>query len=373
MSEITINNKSRIISGRCKIDKLAGLIRPGCKRAVVVKDPLIPESAASGIASMLLKKGIDCVFYTDIKGRISSKDAEALSDFIKKGFIQCVIGFGGCKIINTARLAVSSAESGRGIDDILDSGYVQINDKTRIEYLEIPSSIRNPLMFTSLAASADSRSREVKIIDTGMAPSVIIRDPSLYESLPRSRKDSIYFELLLNAAEQLLLRERHFFTDSLLSAVFAKLFKSRGELSIDELSDAALCCDYASSISGPGIGYYISLVLNNLTGVPGSFLSAILLPHLLDNYFSSLPDSADEIIRYAGMENSAADFGSEDFTAEIRKLIKIKNLPIRLSETGIRKEILQPASLLSSEYPDYVKPGISMTAEKISALLKSAF
>jgi alcohol dehydrogenase class IV len=95
MPELNINIKSVYLSGRGKIEKLPNFLKKDCRRAVVVRDPNTPDDIASDISTLLLRKGVDCVFYNDISPKSASKDAEFLVNFIKKGFVQGVIGFGG--------------------------------------------------------------------------------------------------------------------------------------------------------------------------------------------------------------------------------------------------------------------------------------
>ncbi|MDX9800666.1 MAG: iron-containing alcohol dehydrogenase [Spirochaetia bacterium] len=373
MQELKIDIKGTILSGRGKIDRLSALMKPGCKRALLVRDPSTPEGIAAGIAVMLNKKGIDCVFYTDIKKRAVSSDAEILSDFIKKGYIQSVIALGGQITLNIARLAVASAESGFECDDILD-GLKKPGNQTLIDYIEIPSSIRNPIMFTQLSAVADSRNRGIKIVDTGRFPSLIIKDASVFDSIPESSLSSIRFDLIFTAAEAICLRTRHFFTDTLLFSSLRKLLSEK-DFSVDELSDIALCSDYAYSLHGPGSGYYLYRVLNSLSGVPSSYLTAILLPHFFEYYFSESPDIASAVVSCcsgSGNKENGENEESESFVNNIRKMIKKKNLPIRLSETGIRKEGINAAASLFASAPEIVKPPLNITVERVAAILKSA-
>lgn len=383
MAEIQIVNKGAAISGRGKIDRFSQYLRQGCKRAAVVRDPNTPDYAGEAIASSLSRKGIDCVFYTEIPARASSRDAELLAEFIKKGYIQSVIALGGPRTVNMTRLALASVESSYPIDDILDGTVSPASaagpvKKQPLNYIEIPSSVRNPLMFSTLAAVSDSRNRAVRIVDTGLVPDAVIKDSSLYEKLHRGAFDSICLEILFTALQSLCSRDRHLFTDSLLSLPLAKLFDaldSGKSVSADTLSDMAFCVDYACSITGPAAGFYIAQTINSLTGIPVSFISAILLPHMAEYYFQSSEEAVSRILRYSGLtpasDGQPAD--SEDFTDRVRKIIKKKNLPIRLSEAGVRKETLSSAAALAGEYPEKIRPEFNISGEKIAEILKNAF
>ncbi len=377
MAELNINIKSTLISGRGKIEKLSAFLRKECRRAVIVRDPNTPPDIASDISGILLKKGVDCVFYTDISSKSASKDAEILVNFIKKGFVQCVIGFGGPKVVNIARISAFAAENNLNIDDILD-GLANItpdsvkSSKDRIDYMEIPSSIRNPLMFTPFAAVTDSRSKNVKITDIGCQPSFIIKDSSIFEKLSKISIDSISFELLLIMFEVLVSREKNYFTNTLVTEPLSRLYNALDKdeaFSIDDYSDIALCSDYAYSIHGPGISYYIALVINSMTGIPLSIISAILFPHIVEYYSEFSSDTVKNII---GKIYKDQTIDTEDFITIARKLIKKKNLPIRLSETGIKKEKLNSIISSINQYPAIIKNSCNLEEDKINSILHNA-
>ncbi|MCL2705399.1 MAG: iron-containing alcohol dehydrogenase [Spirochaetaceae bacterium] len=377
MAEFNINIKSDFLSGRGKIEKLPGFLKKDCRRVVVVRDPNTPDDIASDISALLLKKGVDCVFYGDISSKSTSKDAETLVNFIRKGFVQCVIGYGGQKVVNIARISAFAAGNGLDIDDILDgsadlSGISLKNSKESIDYIEIPSSIRNPLMFTPLIYVTDSRRRAVRIIDIKFQPSIIIKDSSIFDKLQKVSVDSISFELLSIMLEILISKDKHYFTNTLVAAPFVKLFKAiyNGDwISTDDYSDIALCSDYAYSILGPGISYYIALVLNSMFGVPVSILSTILLPHVIEHYATFSPETVKNVI---GKIYNDQAIDAEDFVTMVRKMIKKKNLPIRLSEVDIKKNKLNNVLSSASQYPDIIKNNCNMEEGKIISILHNA-
>lgn len=384
MAEIEIGIKSRIICGRGKLEALPSLIKKDCTRALIAADPSVPVNVIHKIARNMEKRGIDCAVYTDFSVHPDSKDIQALTDFIKKGFAQCVIGFGGVTIVNLVRLATLSAEIEIDIDDILDGVslppkvFESSNNTKTIDYLEIPSSIRNPLMFTSLAAVSDGRSRSIKIIDTGRWPSAIIKDPAVFETISSRNLVAISFELLMEITEALCLRGESYFTDALLNSALLKLFTAlqKGDsFTIDELSDISLCCDYAYSILGPGSGYYSALTLKSHAKMSLSFISAILLPHLLEYYFSASPSTFLKIVSATGYSNlsDGEKDTAEEFIAEIRRMIKKADLPIRFFDAGVKKDILNAATVHSTVFPKCVNPVFNISKEKITDIFKSAF
>ena len=377
MPELNINIKSVFLSGRGKIEKLPTILKKDCRRTVVVRDPNTSDDIASDISTILLKKGIDCVFYTDISSKSASRDAETLVNFIKKGFVQCVIGFGGPEVVNIAKISTFAAENDLEIDDILD-GTIDIsaldskNGNKNIDYLEIPSAIRNPFMFTSFISVTDSRSKVIKIIDIKKQSDHIIKDSSIFDKLPKNFVDSITFELLSVMLEVLISREKQYFTNTLVTAPFVKLFSKLDKdehLSMDDYSDIALCSDYAYSIHGPEIGYYIALVASSLSGVPVSIVSTILLPHIIEYYSEFFSETIKSII---GKIYSDQAIDIEDFALMLRKMIKKKNLPMRLSETGINKDKVSNIISFISQHPAIIKNSCTLKEDKISSLLNSA-
>ena len=377
MAELNINIKNGLLSGRGKIEKLPVFLKKDCRRVVVVRDPNTPEDITSDISNILHKRGVDCVFYNDISSKSNSRDVENLINFIKKGFVQCVIGFGGKKVVNIARVSAFAVRNDINIDDILDqttdfSDFNITNSKESIDYIEIPSSIRNPLMFTPFVYITDSRSRTAKITDIKNQPSLIIKDSSIFDKLPKLSVDSISFELLSVMLEVLISKERHYFTNTLVTAPFTKLFKALDndeELPMDDYSDIALCSDYAYSIQGPGISYYIALFLNSMFDVPVSIVSTILLPHLIEYYAEFSSETLKSVIGKIYNDQST---DIEDFVVMVRKMIKKRNLPIRLSETDIKKNQFNNIISSINQYPAAIKNNCNLEGEKIISILHNA-
>ena len=375
MAELNINIKNSFLSGWGKIEKFPGFLKKDCRRVVVIRDPNTPDDIASDISSILLKRGVDCVFYNEISSKSGSRDAETLAAFIKKGFVQCVVGFGGQKVVNLARIGAFAAGNGLEIDDILDET-VDIsgikNNKESIDYLEIPTSIRNPLMFTSLIFVTDSRSRTVKITDIKYQPAFIIKDSSIFEKLAKVSIDSISFELLSTMLEVLVSKDRHYFTNTLVMPPFVKLYNALDNdetLPVDDYSDIALCSDYAYSIHGPSITYYIALALNSKLGIPVSVISTILLPHIIEYYSEFSPETIKAVINkiYSGQS-----IDGEDLATIVRKMIKKKNLPIRFSEAGIKKDKFNNIISSVCQHPAIVKNHCNMEESTINSILHNA-
>ncbi|MCL2791814.1 MAG: iron-containing alcohol dehydrogenase [Spirochaetaceae bacterium] len=377
MAELNINIKGTFLSGRGKIEKLPGFLRKDCRRVVIVRDPNTPEDIAADISSILPKKGVDCVFYTDITSKSTSRDAETLVNFIKTGFVQCVIGFGGQTVVNIAKISTFAAANNLSIDDILDgtaniSGLNLKSSKETIDYIEIPSSIRNPLIFTPFVYVTDSRNKSLKIIDIKNHPGLIIKDSSIFDKLPKVSVDSICFELFLIMFEVLVSKEKHYFTNSLVTEPLIKLFNAlvkEDYLSMDDHSNIALCSDYAYSIHGPGIIYYIALVLNSMLGVPVSIASTIILPHIIEYYSEFSPETIKSVI---GKIYNDPSIDIEDFVETLRKIIKKRNLPMRFSEVDIKKDKFLNTIPFISQYPDIIKNSCNLEESKITSILYNA-
>lgn len=377
MPEFNIDIKSAFLSGRGIIEIFPGFLKKDYRRVVVVRDPNTPDNIASDMSAILRKKGIDCVFYTDITSKSTSKDAETFVNFIRKGFVQCVIGFGGQTVANIARISTFAVKNDLNIDDILDetvdfSDISLKNKKESIDYIEFPSSIRNPFMFTPFIYVTDSRSRTIKIIDIKDQPDLIIKDSLIFDKLPKLYVDSISFELILIMFEVLVSKEKHYFTNTLVTEPLTKLFNALAKeelLSMEDYSNIALCADYAYSIHGPGISYYIALALNSMLDVPVSIASAILLPHIIEYYSEFSPETVKSII--ARLCNDQT-IDAEDFVIMLRRMMKTRDLPMRFTEADIKKNKFNNIIPFVNKYPAVIKNSCKLEEDKIASILHNA-
>ncbi len=364
---LDINTK--IISGRTKKEAVSFSLKKKSKRILLVADPSADQALIKTFTGDLLRTGADCVVYDDIPSKPTSRIIENISDMITKGFIETVAAVGGMKTLNTAKTATAAAGCGIPVDDILDTEKVP-HFASNLDYIEIPTSMRNPLMFTPYASVVDGRNRSVKYIDTGIVPSLVISDPDLCDSLSGVVFNSIVFELVLSAFEGTASRKKSYFSDSLNKCALNEILNSEYGIKSDRASEVAVSVNMAQASTGPGIGFFLSSYLNSRSSVPKAVISVILMPWILEWYFKRYPVLI-ETVKY--IIPGSEEMNSEDFLQLLRKKISMKGLPLRLSETGVNKDIFSYVLSSLEQLNSSCALPSEISEDEVSEILRKAF
>ena len=365
---LDINTK--IISGRAKKEAVALNMRKKSRRILLVADPAADQKLINTFSDDLRRTGADCVLFNEIPSKPTSRIVESLVDMIIKGYIETIAAAGGVKTLNIAKTAVAAAKSGLPVDDILDNQSVSFSSGSEIDYIEIPTSMRNPLMFTPYSALVDGRNRSIKYIDTGIMPSLVISDPDFCDSLSKIIFDSSVFELVLTSLEGIASLKKGYFSDSVYKCALKEVFSAEYGLKSDRASEVALSVSLAQSVTGPGIGFFLSWFLNSRSSVPKSVLSVILMPWILEWYFKRYPVLIETVNTVLSPEEN---MNGEDFLQYLRKRISMKGIPLRLSEAGVNRDIFSYVISSLSQLNQFTFLPAEISEEEVSEILKKAY
>ena len=365
-----LNINTKIISGRTKKEAVSLNMRRKSRRILLVADPSADQKLINTVSDDLVRTGADCVVFNEIPAKPTSRVVESLVDIIIKGYVETVVAAGGMKTLNIAKTAAAAAKSGFPVDDILDNQSVPASPGSEIDYIEIPASMRNPLMFTPYSAVVDGRNRSVKYIDTGIMPSLVISDPDFCNSMSQIIFDSSVFELVMGSLEGTASRKKGYFPDSVYKCALKEIFGAEYGLKSDRASEVALSVSLAQSVTGPGAGFFLSCFLNSRSSVPKSVLSAILMPWILEWYFKRYPVLIETVNSVLSPEE---DMNSEDFLQYLRKKISIKGIPLRLSEAGVNRDIFPYVTSSLSLLNQFTFLPAEISEEEVSEILRKAY
>lgn len=370
---MVLDIKTKIISGRTTKESLFLNLEKKSRRVLLIADPSADQILVKALSDNFTRDGSDCVVFSDIPVKPTSRVIENICEVVNKGFVETIAAVGGVKTLSIAKTAAAAAMTGMSVDDIIDALSVpesfKVNSR-KIDYIEIPTSLRNPLMFTPYSIIVDGRNRSVKYLNTAVTPSIVINDPDFYDHLPSGMYDSIVFEIILSCLEGLSSKKRCYFSDTLFKSCLTTLIKNEGVLISDKVSDIALSSCMALSVTGPGIGFFLSSFLNSRSSVSKAVASSVLLPYILEWYFMRYPpviDTVNEII------SPPEKLSAEELVQFFRKKISLKGIPLRLSEHGINRDIFSyTASGLFTLNTGLSLPS-DISEDEVLDILKKAF
>ena len=372
-----IDIKTRVISGSGKKESLMSNLERDDKRFLIIADPSVKKELIKGVAENIERTGGESVIFEDIPLKPTSRAAEKIVELINKGFIESVIAIGGIKTLNIAKTATAASVYGIELDDLMDNPVIADFKRKKgrdLNYIEIPSSLRNPLMFTPFSVIVDGRNRTLKYIDNEIRPSLVISDPDFNGSLSSVIYNSITFEIILAFIEGLCSSRKGYLPDTIYKRGLKSLLTDAPAEETGHISDIALSGCFSESVTLPGMGFFLSCLINSRSSSPKAVAATILLPYITEWYFKrspSLLSAAKDIMQTDHQVNG--DFEPEDFIQLIRKKISMKGLPLRLSAVGVSKEIFP---YILEEFPRFTSMSalpFDISEEEISEILRKAF
>ena len=367
---MVLDINTKIISGRSKKEAVSRNMKRKSRRILLVSDPSADQTLINTVSEDLSSTGADCVVFNEIPSKPTSRVIENIVEIIVKGYIETIVGIGGVKTLNIAKTAAAAAGSSLPVDDILDNQSVPASAASDIDYIEIPTSMRNPLMFTPYSVVIDGRNRSVKYINTGIMPSLVISDPDLCDSMSKIVFDASVFELVLSSLEGLASLKKGYFSDSVYKCALKEILNSDYGFKSDRASEVALSVSLAQAATGPGAGFFLSRFLNSRSSVPKSVLSVILMPWILEWYFKRYPVLIETV---NSVVSSEEEMNSEDFLQYLRKKISIKGIPLRLSEAGVNKDIFPYVISSLPVLNQFTSLPAEISEEEVSEILKKAY
>ena len=307
MNDLFFNIPARIYFGFDSTKK-AGILssRLGTRALLVTETILSEKGIPEGIQGILNKIGIECIIFNEINPKSTSRAVEDAVSLAKGSHAQIVIGLGGVRALSTAKCTAGLAACSITVDDLLDGISA---DSKPLNYIEIPTTCRNPFMLTDKCLIVDSRNRTAGIfsIQDNYANTVII-DSGLTASLSDKYIVSTLLDTFLSAIEGYFSLKSNFVSDSIFLKSIATVISMLQTMTDDpenpELktkgSQAGLLAALGLSMSSPGIGSGVSYVINGRFMAPKSWIASIMIPHILEYSLTVCPEKVSRMAPILG-------------------------------------------------------------------------
>jgi alcohol dehydrogenase len=375
MADLLFRLPSTIIFGTDAINRIGSLTAAIGERALLITEFVLHDAQIiEKVAELLKKKNIDVITLDNMSpGKIFGSTKEIV-DLAKASRTQVIIGMGGMRVLSLARkVACLAASSGDG----------EAPQKA-LPYIEVPTVARDTLLFTDQYVDFDIVTRMPKLAP---APrnlvNIALLDPNLSITLPPKTVGTHVMDILLSAVEGIISTKANFISDALLYESITALgdavlvgIKNPRELAYrSKASEAGLLAAMGYAMSSGGPGTAIAFAVNTLYRVPKSFVSSVILPHLLDFASNINPERIAKIATALGEDtfglptSEAARLAS----AAVRRMVGQLQLPARLRDFNLKMENLAEAAeaVSSIELVQYSK--VPLGTDGLYELLKKAF
>lgn len=352
------------------VSKLPGFLEAkGLKNVLLVSDRGLEEAGMVGKVTEILKSsGINYVAFLDVEANPSTETVEKGAELFRENQLEGIVCFGGGSPIDTAKaIAVLGTNGGKTLD--YKGAYTSKNPAAPI--IAIPTTAGTGSEVTPFAVITD-RSQNFKfgVVSPELLPQVVVLDPLMISTLPPLVAASTGMDALTHAIESYLSLKASPFSDSMGEKAMELIFKNirsfvANRADIEAASGMLLGSLFAGIAFGAGMLGNVHAMAHPLGGhfnIAHGIANAVLLPTVLK--YNALADKGkyEKIYSYLkdGKVNSV--FTSDILVNEIRQLSHDIGIPLRLSELGVKPELIPDMA------QDAIKGGLTMTNPRQTTL-----
>jgi alcohol dehydrogenase len=381
MADISLKLDPEVVIGIDTVNRAGSICGKFGTRILIVTEQVLYENRSiNRLCTILEEQGLEAIVFDEIPAQATADVAEAAAMLAQGARCSMIVGFGGLKTQAIARLSSMIVKSRLSIFDLLDG----INPKEEfLPYLAIPTTGRDPFLFSPYFVAVDPRDRSVKLVKSppGLCAAAII-DGSLSESLSGKFASTTAFDGFCTAIEAYCSTKASFLSNALLEqaiVLYARMMDSYVDNKIFDIvggaANAGFLMAFGCAISSPGIGTALAYALNSRFPVAKSWCSTILLPYVLERLVSARPEKLAKIAGLIGEPVVGATVSeSANMAVEaIRRRIGVLQVPVRLKDYNLELDRLVTIAEAARNLEFVAFSPWTVSAEDAYDLLKQAF
>jgi alcohol dehydrogenase len=381
MNDIIFKLEPEIIIGTDTVNRAGFICNAYGGRVLIATEQVLYETKTiERLIAILSDSSVEAIVFDEIPAQATAEVAESVASLARGARCSAIIGFGGIKTQAIARTAAIIANSRLDIFDLLDG---RNPEGDLLPYIAIPTTGRDPFLFSNYFIAVDPRDRSVKLIKSppGLCAAAII-DGNLSESLSGKFAATTAFDGFCTAAEAYCSTRANFFSDALLEqalALYAQIMDSYSSRQLFDLvggsTNAGLLTALGSSLSAPGIGTALAYSLNGRFPVAKSWCSTAILPYVLERLVSARPEKMARIAQIIGepVEGVPVSECASMTVDAIRRRMGILQVPARLKEFNLLLDRLVPVAEAAHNLEFVAFSPWTVATETAFDILKQAF
>jgi alcohol dehydrogenase len=407
MDELILRIPATIIFGADALTRVSSAVSEYGSRALILTESALREAKyVPRLQDLLERRGIHCIVYDDVTPGGGSESLNEIISLARSSQIQMIIGMGGMKVLTAARLASMAVPNRLGLEDILQSGGLRPGERC-LPYIEVPSSCRNHFMLKDFVIITDNETKSPQVIRVPAdIAKLIVIDPRISLTLSPRYTGAVMMDSLLASIEGYLSPRASFLSDAtllqaieMLSSNVVEACRPTGnERARTRAAEAGLLAAIGLSMSSQGVGGAVAYALNSRFDIPKSWVSTVLLPHIVDNIASVRPEKLARLARALGESLDDEDLrvasrrGGESLgtvavsvkelspsqlasriSSAIRRLIGVLDLPNRLRDFDLPLDEMNDVAEIAAVMDMSATSPVPFSAEEIFDLIKQAF
>ncbi|MDA3950666.1 MAG: iron-containing alcohol dehydrogenase [Spirochaeta sp.] len=343
--------------GQDVLPRLGAIAREHGKRALIVSEGVLHEgNHVDRVVEILKRAGMETMVYDELMPGSPASTIDELASLARASRSSVVVGLGGMRVLSVARCVSNIAAGSSRIGDLLDGK----TPDSSVPYIEVPSSYRNHLMMRDEAIVTDAGRARIVSIAPGTVRAVVL-DTGFSQTLSSKYALAAILDTLLAAIEGFFSTDSSLYSDTLLQRAITELHAS-ALMGVRNPTDtrfryraaeAGMLTAMGVGVAGQGIGGVLSYVMNARFNLPKSWVSTILLPHVVDLLTPRNAEKAAQVAAALGepVEGIRAVDDAPRAGRGVRKLLSQLDLPVRLRDLDVAHEDLSAAADDALEYP----------------------
>ncbi len=381
MEDLIFNTHSKVYCAFGSLKRLKEIVSTFGHRLLIVTEKSLADSDAfKKIKDEIRKNDFDLITFAEITQNSTTHTIEKASEIARVSRIQAVIGFGGIRALSAAKAIASAASYTGNFYNIMSENPPEL---LPIPYIEISGTFRNPFMLSPDFILPDARNGSLQVVSVkNSAPAAIIIDPSLFMDISRQYKIATLMDVFLEAVEGFFSKRSNFISDMLFLKTISMIVNLLPAILEDpdnpdnllSASKAGFSAALGLTISTTGLGTACAAEISKQFGVSRAITATILLPYILEYGLRACPEKVARMGPILGEDISGLSIisAADRVIESLRLSIGMQNLPVRLSDLGIKKGSLISVSEQVNKLPMINFLPSRITVEDIYTILKDA-
>jgi alcohol dehydrogenase len=379
--DIAFKLDPELIIGADTINRVGTFCNKYGGRVLVATEQVLYENRnIERLTTVLSDSNIESIIFDEIPAQATADVAETAASLARGARCSAIVGFGGLKTQSIARLAAILAGSPHEIFELLDG---RKPEGAFLPYIAVPTTGRDPFLFSDYFIAVDPRDRSVKLIkspDRLCAAAII--DGSLSESLSGTFSATTAFDGFCVAVEAYCSSRASFLSDALLEqaiSLYAQMMKvyidNQSFDLVNSATNAGFLMALGSAVSAPGIGAALSYALNGRFPVAKSWCSTVLLPYVMERLITARPEKIAKVAALMGEPVEGASVADSAAMAvdTIRNYMGTLKVPARLKDFNLELDRLIPVADAARSLEFVAFSPWTVAAEDAFDILKQAY
>lgn len=364
INRVVLNETSYF--GRGSRNKLGEELRTrGHQKILIVSDySLMEAKVTEKVIDVIDKAGITYFVYNHVKPNPTVKNVQDGLTLAEINNVDAIVAVGGGSVIDTAKaisIIMTNTEHS-GVTSL--DGAVETRNKG-LPLFALPTTAGTAAEVTiNYVITDETNMKKMVCVDVHDIPVCAIIDPDLMQSMPQSLASTTGMDALTHAMEGYITKAGWLIPDMFHINAMALIYKNlekaaneKDDIAIEKMAYAQYIAGMGFSNVGLGIVHSMAHSLGAFFDTPHGLANSILLPHVMRFNGQVCPDLFRNMGRAFGLNMEVLNDYEviETIVDAIQELSKSMNIPQRLRDVGIPKEMIP--QLASQAINDACTPG----------------